>query len=307
MKTDRALIMRRNAHVKGRALIFSAILSLAIILIIPQATIRATATTSLYGCFFPSANHETLYLDWVSQGTDVDGGPKVCLDGNYIDITLRHGYTSLLNEVRTSDFNNADYHAGPYEHGYISGDQAPDNATITAIWVIVVFHGANPQVGTMWLKFTTDGSTWSGPLYVTQDATMSIMNAWSNNITAQRAWTPSMVKSANLGASFSTLITIETGNFLVDYLGFYYSYTVPYGGGYIPPGEVPPVTNETINPLTIPSPIALFGIIGFVGMIATPAAGIWFARRSDEPKMVIGIQVMIAFVVCFGLFLAGIA
>jgi hypothetical protein len=80
----------------------------------------------------------------------------------------------------------------------------------------------------------------------------------------------------------------------VDYVGIVYFWHWN-GTGF---SESYPTGTE----IGLPDVSGMLGIFGFVGMIAVPAASIWFYRRDGGSKVATAIIALVAFLICFGMF-----
>jgi len=129
---------------------------------------------------------------------------------------------------------------------------------------------------------------------------------FSYNITSlYYNWTPTLVKSTAAQGQIGSLTIILSARqptnkvIYVDYVGLDYIWTnaTTAGGGG-------PETEFGVMNLDVPG---LMGIFGFVGMMAVPAASIWFFRHDGGgSKIYVGVMAFVAFTVCFGLFLGSI-
>jgi hypothetical protein len=262
---------------------------------------------------FPSANNQTNTLA-------IGLGATVLADWYYWpDLYLRYGG---LSTTITNDFNKAAYPIGPFYDWNVTASHAPNNATITSVWVVAKFNtalleypppnGAYPSLSYSVNTTPAQFNHTFTPNTVPQERLWVFNRTYANslqsvaiaaiaaNVTSFESWTPKMLKSHTLSARFQINLPPMTVYYL-DYLGFYYEwkYNETGGGG----GDIGQIGYGSLQ---MPSPLGLFGIIGFVGMIAAPAAGIWFARRTDGSRLILGLQVMVVFVVFLGLFLASI-
>jgi hypothetical protein len=270
----------------------------------------------------PSINHVTAFPSANNGSQEYDSGPlisgygqQILHDGvTWLDLYTR--WNPALVTVITSDYNNPAYPVGPFDDWNVTGTHAPNNATITKVYVVAEFLGWDnypPPEGTYpFLSYSVSVYPPEFNHILSQDSVIPLrllvfnrtyanpITCLAANITSFETWTPTMLKSSTLSALFRMNLPAQT-TYQMDYLGFYYEwkYNETGGGG----GDVGPIGYGSLQ---MPSPLGLFGIIGFVGMIAAPAAGIWFARRTDGSRLMLGLQVMIAFVVFLGLFFASI-
>ena len=304
-------------------------LSIVVLCFFPSVTHNASAwmvPNYKRWCGFPSANE----ADYAVSGGDPSSipGPQILSDGNtYPDIYSRWVNRDLW--YTSYDYSNPIYPVGHWlaegTHNAIAdGFLPPNNSTIISVWAVVVFEYPFPSMATETGRLSLsvdDGATWN--MFIGQPQLIVFqgfndymgeaynpylshpeIRAFALNITDQATWTPHML-SSHIRIGFSMTLIMMHGPFYLDYLGFVsqYKFNETTGGGG--DGSVIPPAPE-IN-LTLPSPLGIMGMVGFVGMIGVPAFGIWMAKRTDESKGILMIQVLIAFVVCLGLFLASIS
>lgn len=220
-------------------------------------------------------------------------------------------------DLTTNDFTNPIVIINTYQGFNVSYSHAlkelpPSNATITKVRLVIYFEGAVPSMSNLKSSFSTDGTNWVTNLPVYHDGEIE---AYVSDVTSLRAWTPAMLKSHDMSVSMRIYCPAVPGTYKIDYLGYCADWTLPTGGDPDEPWWWPGGGDGTMNNTTAPDVtppfgdipvLSLMGMIGFGGMIAIPAGSIWMAQRSDQPRMILGLQAMIAFVVCLGLFLAAI-
>ena len=253
-------------------------------------------------------------------------GAQIYNDDNYL--TFYTTQTAVDRKVQTNLFVTS---IGP------GMGPPPDNCTILHVEIQAIiltmqemspYDGWTPQ---MTLHFSTDGKvTWyNSPLIPTfpygygdpSPMAPDIVIApgldynygqgkFAWDVTNLTAWTPAILKSSNMWVQLNVQLTYNAVSYM-DYLGLNYAFLYPGETGvWCNTHNTTPIPESMTPPITLPFSIdtmGVIGIIGFGGMIALPAAGIWMARRSDEPRMLFGLKLMLAFVVCLGLFLASIA
>jgi hypothetical protein len=283
---------------KGRKV--ALILSLVIvgILAFPSViTMSARATSMTQATAFPSALNETVSV--LAPGY----GQTILDDGStWPDLYSRYGGVSC--SIITNDFNNPTYYVSSPSI-FSTGNHAPSNSTIISVWLVALFTGIGLPLNLYWITDLAMAYSHTDPVafQATTAPTAHVFAEYdrvgeATNITAFESWTPGMLNDHNLSVRISMTLPANKPVYL-DYLGIYYTWEYAPGGG----GSDPSLD---IGSSLMPSPIGMFGIIGFVGMIAVPAAGIWFARRTDGSRLILGLQVMTVFVVFLGLFLASI-
>jgi hypothetical protein len=268
--------------------------------------------SSQHATYMPSAYNGNFTMPIGSTPTSLDYGPRVWLDGNtWIDLYSRYG--STVN-VTTGNFNNPAYPGDSYlinglhifdNMSLANGDHAPTNATVTNVWVVSMWSSVmnQPWVPLLNMKMTYKIGTWWADRQPAKTAFANPMfTCIGLNVTGDRTWNSTLLRATTLQVRLTMNLPANT-LYNLDYLGIMYAWYFNVPGT---PGFVPDSTYYPGN-LTVPSAIGAIGVIGFSGMIAIPAAGIWMARRSDEPRMLFGLKLMLAFVVCMGLFLASIS
>ena len=261
--------------------------------------------------YMPSAYNGNFTRPVGSSPATLDYGPRVWLDGNtWIDLYSRYG--STVN-VTTGNYNNPAYPGDSYLlNGYHifdnmslkNGDHAPTNATVLNVWIVSMWSSVmnQPWIPLLNMKMTYKIGTWWAdrePDKITLENPM--MTCIAVDVTSDRAWNATLLRATTLQVRLTMSLPANT-LYNLDYLGIMYAwyYNIPGTPGFTPETSYP-------GNLTLPSALGIMGVIGFAGMIGFPAAGVWMAKRSDQPKMILGLQMMIAFVVCLGLFLASIS
>jgi len=125
----------------------------------------------------------------------------------------------------------------------------------------------------------------------------------SINITALKTWTPQILKSINFCVKLIayTYETIPLVYYDLDYVGVFYLWSGPDA-----PEEEQIIPGDEPGELVLPDVIGVIGITGFIGMIATPPAAVWFYRKNGGSKIYFGVMALVTFTVCSGFFLASI-
>ena len=288
-----------------------------------SAFLSAYNSTQGLGALSNSVLHSTYWCN-ATPPIDTAISPGATILGDEFETELWK-YSDSTARIVTRDFNNPTY---PIEFGAdaivgppSAGLHAPLNATILSVYILARFIGPYPSSPTnaAYVTYSTAATpTWGGS-FTLASGNLGVTNFWLSptsfswdylqdwvpvptlaaDITGEESWTPAMLRSSDLRVLLYMTLPAATTYYL-DYIGIFYYWS--YGAG----GLDSPPTDEGSGHFGIPSAIGLFGIIGFAGMIATPVAAIWLSRRSDQPRLIFGIQMMIAFVVCLGLFLAAI-
>ena len=270
---------------------------------------------SSYACMFPSSNLAKLSVH--GWGYTTEPGMKI-LD----DLTLTniyHPYHNTYADIWVNNFSNPAHGVYPYIEDYISPDQAPDNATITRIWLFASFQaygGSPPLSGTRdshWGPPSMTAAYSFGDPWSAFDGTaglalpwVSSLLGWAVDVTALESWTPAMVKSPTFWVGIDISPLPMTTSYWCDYVGITYSY-VRWGDEGAP--YVPPENNQDSIPwipggLTGGALIGMMGIVGFIGMVAVPAVLVHQMKHGDRIQNFIGLVGV--FVLCLGLFWVGI-
>lgn len=237
------------------------------------APVPVRATTSIWWTMYPSAYNST----WQRALPFPQIGPNPCSD-----ISARDGISKDLyyagdsaQVAENGDFTNASWSDWDEFLGldYVNGTQPPDNATITVVWVTAYFMTQSPDC---YLLFSVDNKvTWYN-----SDPILAAYGPVSWNVSTLIAWTPQLLKSPQTWAKINAFPTPSTHIYL-DYIGISSMWTVPYGGGYEPPGGE--TTGGMIGGTWASSiVIGTLGGIGFIGMIAYPALAIYSFKSKDE-------------------------
>ena len=258
-----------------------------------MAAYDAEAYEGTYYTYRPSSNNSTFYRLFQTPGAAY--GAQVAWDGYSLDFS----HTSDdIYWLETSDFNNSLWY-GEDELG-IYGDLPPDNATITSVSLIAEFVTHQPFLtfyfyGPSGLNFDQHFDEGYGTLI------------W--NMTGLMTWTPQIL--SNVSATAALLMNTE-GN--IDYTISYLGFDIIQWEGWSenPPAPDPPTDDGDgwdpgydIVYTNIPG---LLGLIGFMGLIAVPAAGIWVARNGkSESHIELFVKILAAWFFCFALVLYAVA
>jgi hypothetical protein len=224
------------------------------------------------------------------------------LDGLYAYIS------GLGSYIKTEDFSSTTYNNywSPYSN---RSAFPPDNATILGVSIMAVARAQVTKPFTLSIVYSHAPSIYmltSSMFYAT-----TTDQSFSYNITADliaegaiTAWNASILKCTVPDEAYYVQLMswADTGSFVlyVDYVGLSYIWRYPAGGADNEFGD-----GET-GTFTTPDVTGLMGMTGFIGMIGVPAASIWFFRRDGGSKIMIGVSALVAFTVCFGLFLGSI-
>jgi hypothetical protein len=233
------------------------------------------------------------------------------LDDTPAAITEPNGYAQISNFT----FPGYDAYWAPYDNRTFF---PPDDATIISVQMIAIVRCQIPQPFYLALEFynhTTDSLTQitSGSPYFNAG---QLDQLYSYNITNCGGWAPAwnatiLKDGAEWGApywgspdtQYGVKISVHIDTYYsralyIDYIGLDYRWTNATVGT-VP--ETPGVPGSDFNVVSIDVP-AIMGIFGFVGMIAVPAASIWFYRRDGGSKVATAIIALVAFLSCFGMF-----
>jgi len=251
------------------------------------------------------------------------------LPDNFVNEPVAHSsggqYLPIVDSFHNAEFVNQIYTdmygpGWPYMQmvwtgnfsGSVTGADAPSNATIQEVYIVAVVrnawysahHGAPSRACRLSYGFGTESEPPdSFPLgeqfFVTShqwaELTYRVTNLETN-------WTPAMVRSNSLYTFItSTDHSVSEVSLQVDYVGIMYNWTAGpssnEGTDLIPPGTAQ---------LGYMSPIGMIGTFGFIGMIATPPAAVWFYRKNGGSKIYFGVMALVTFTLSFGLFLGSI-
>lgn len=211
------------------------------------------------------------------------------LDGNGI-------YLNFAGRLTTSDFTDPNYIAFlPY---YLNrSDFPPGGSTILHV------HLCWYAWGNKYVHYVVYLEQFNGAAYETVYTSAwywgtGVWNYWEAHVNETITWTASnLTDPTEFRVGLLVLGPAGTG-LLVDYLGFRYLWTEG-------PPEYPD-DGDIGGTFAMPNVTGLIGMVGFVGMVGVPAASIWFFRRDGGSKIMIGVSALVAFTVCFGLFLGSI-
>lgn len=245
----------------------------------------------------------------IISGGDSDPVPGAVNAGDYLHahefatlggIPLPPGHGYATQWIQTRDFTAGVWNDANHTARDIS--LPADTATIIQVFIDLRWQPSNIPDYKVGVSLDA-GSTW---VWDTFNSARSIGSNTSeaHNVTSFAAWTPQILKSANLCVkilSYSYQVSPAVYCKL-DYLGIYYIWSGP------DPPEESQIGPDEYTPgiMEIPDVMGLMGIFGFVGMIGIPPASIWFLRRDGGSKIHAGVMALIGFTVCFGFFLASI-
>ena len=171
----------------------------------------------------------------------------------------------------------------------------PANATMLSISMLTIIRCQVPRSFQMHLVFTigdTSFNYFSGWLWAGPTDQAFTFNITTNLVTygKEKAWDYfTIFLDAGPAAGGKSLY--------VDYLGISALWTWPG------PPAGPGGTGYSSAPIDV---IGLMGMTGFIGMIGIPAISIWMFRRDGGSKIYAAVMALVAFLVCFGFFLASI-
>jgi hypothetical protein len=202
-------------------------------------------------------------------------------------------YLNPAGYVRTSDFTDPNYAEFLPFYGNRS-DFPPGSAQILHVHLCWYAQGTALTQYIVYLQQVINGTYQTVFTSSTQWGTGS-WNYFELHVNETVAWTASMLTNSTM---FRVSLLSFTGHILVDYLGFRYLWTEG-------PPEYPD-DGDIGGTFAMPDVSGLFGMVGFIGMVGVPAASIWFFRRDGGSKIMIGVSALVAFTVCFGLFLGSI-
>ena len=236
----------------------------------------------VYDVFAPTAYEsngvDTLHIDYAKM---LDGSPAM-LQGTGAYVLI-------------SNFTD------PYHYNYWSPYSnrsafPPANATILTVSIISIVRCgvARPFIMSVIFGEGSNYSSTQSPIY----------NAGVNDQLYTYNITDEMTEHGILTnwstSSFTVYVIAGEGGthaLYVDYVGLSYTWAYPGEdeGGTGGPGWTPGAAA-----IDVPG---IMGITGFIGMIAVPAAGVWVFRKDGGSKILAAMGVLVAFLVCFALFL----
>ena len=257
-------------------------------------SVRADAT-SQWWTYYPGALNATSYRVSPSPTAPIDND-LIKIRGDGFDWQFYETY-SHVEGIETNDFIEDDewYQPDPpLDKNYIVGYPPPDNATIISVSLVVVFQTYVPG-GEIFFSIDDKGN-W------TVKTVPSTYYYYQVNVTADADWTPQILKSNETWVRGIFTCTASTF-YWVDYIGFIVHWLAPYGGGY-DEVYVPP---EGFNYDFIyegDGIVAMFGLVGFIGMIAVPAFAAWtFKKGTETNKIALVTQMLVVWMFCFAMFL----
>lgn len=226
---------------------------------------------------YPSAYNSTHFFAFPLPQVGPNPCPEVSARADGLTKDLYYASQASAQYAENGDFTNTTWHDDDEFFGldYISGTQPPDNATIIIVWVTAYFMSQSPDV--YLLLSIDDRATWYN-----SDPILAAYGPISWNVTSLIAWTPQLLKSPQTWARVNCF-PLGSTHYYLDYIGISSAWTVPYGGGYVPPGEVEETGGQMMSSgwLTDIFILSLLGI-GFVGMIAYPGLAIYSYKSSDD-------------------------
>ena len=207
----------------------------------------------------------------------------------------------------------------PYELSWTPPEIPPDNATILYVHMVVRAKvadvtppydswGVNLTYATNETYVNVSGGTTSWT--VGDDKTVVVNSVdfaiYHSNITSNETWTAIMLKS-NLTWVNASVPIIWTewepdARLYVDYIGLEIKWCLGSAPGEEEEEEGGGVDLGDLT-LTIPG---MFGLVGFFGMIAVPAAGFWFLKNTGGSRLRAVIMIIMSFMFCFTMFLMAV-
>jgi len=209
---------------------------------------------------------------------------------------------SHVQLIETNDFieNDTWYQPDPpLDASYIVGYMPPDNATVISVSLVVVFENYLPGGQ---ISFSIDDkATW------TYETVPSTYYNYQVNVTEYANWTPEILKSNETWVRGVFSCAANT-YYYADYIGFIVHWSAPYGGG----GDAFPTEPDGGFPYDFlydgAGIVALFGVMGFVGMIGVPVFAAWsFKTGREGSKIALAVQMIVVETFCFTMFLVSIS
>lgn len=287
---------RKNSGVRA-----SLVIALGLMMFAPMMTIvsePAVAADTTWFCYMPSSYNSTFWQIYPKYTTGVTScyGAQVASDGQTKDL---HS-TATYAYVETNDFTNPTWN-DPYggAMNFTSGDPVPDNGTATILSVSIYAKFMTWYPDMVFYFSVDDKSSWS--------AGHSVSAGYGTigwNVTALTAWTPAMLNSDDTWVRLKAS-SMTTYNYYLDYLGFIYSYSVPWGGGYTPPEEDLPEEEDEPDwtyDLTGGGVVGVMGVVGLCGLVGTPAWIVIAWRQGEGSRIVIFVKGLVLGMFSFVMF-----
>ena len=258
---------------------------------------NASAADPEYGYFEtrgPSANNSTFYrINPDPTGPNLAYGAQIEFDG--YSNQLEHSSDATF-WLECSDYSNESY---PSSTEY---ETIPENATIREVWIVAEFTANRPDMS---LRLNTEDYEYSNSTYVGGG-----YGSYFWNVTDLQDWDHDLLTDNEtvVGILASTDAYVQ---YYVSYLGFYkivwqgwYEGEAGEGAGD-PPDEGGADVGYDIVYTNIPG---LLGFMGFFGMIAVPAFGVWVARNGEsECAITLFVKILAAWFFCFAMFMYSVA
>ena len=264
----------------------------------PSGIVTNVSAEVEYGYFqtlFPSSNNSTFYRFYPDPTSPVSApGAQVHLDGDSQNIYYAD---DAYYELTCSDFSNESFPTGT-QYATI-----PENATILEVWVAAFFLSYRPSLS---LGVSVAGGAFNSTL------TDSGHGPYFWNVTQYADWTHDLLVHDDTTIAF--LASTDGGtDYYVGYLGFYKiiwqgwheaeGQDQPPPEPYVPPVEPPP----SLDIITEYSILGILGFIGFAGMFILPAAAVWIHKQgTGESKIVLFVNMLAAWTLCFAMFLVSV-
>lgn len=233
---------------------------------------------------------------------------QVALEDDTQDL---YGAAAFTHIMTTNDYTNLTEWVDPGESDYREpvGYMPPEGATITTVSVYVRFTVYRPQ---MQLAFSINGGSSYTSSSVISETTDPLLGVYVWNVTSLATWTPTLLNSTDVFVKGTFWPTVYT-HYYLDYLGFVVDWHADIPGG----GDLGGEEEEEYEPNPLPGVdsgfllepggiMFLIGLTGFIGMIAIPPAAVWMFRRDGGSKLHAGISALVAFMLCFTMFLAAL-
>jgi hypothetical protein len=287
-------------------------------LVVSSAILLATGSSLAHPGILDQSNPMTpliFYADYPSAyysaygvyGQGVSTGSQCYIKGGGYDTRVSGG--SAFAYQWSAGFSNPDY--WPYDWSSQPVPVATDNITVYEVWAVLVqvgigtraegfmsiandcVHGSNDAPQT-W-------ATWHNSTNRTYTTSLSMLDIYGWNVTDMFAWNASMLISVNTAVLFT--FDMNSSYQFFDYLGLWYVWTHA-NTSFPEEEEVIPVWDPTVF-FTGGAIAGLFGIIGGVGLVASPAMFIkrWHESDNRGIDFVIFLAMMALF---FGFLLIGL-
>lgn len=273
-------------------------------------TNHAKADITYWSTAAPVSHNSTRDIYYGHYHADLGDIPEaqVINDGNKVDL---YGPVAYTNVITTHDYTNLSEWVDPGESSYREpvGFMPPGDATVTAVFVYVVFTQYRPSMN---LAFSiNNGSSYTESSTFAESREL-FMGALTWNVTSYTDWTPELLNSTDLLAK-GYFYPVAYTHYYLDYLGFVVYWEGDYAGGGDLGGD-PDEEEYDTGPsysfdqiMSEEGVIAISGLVGLIGMVMTPTIGIYIYRHGNEETGSLFIKMLVLFMFCLTFFMVSIS